>query len=122
MIHLSYRAAARATGGVFALLCATLVFAPGLVLWLFDLADAASATVLARRAGVLFLGLALVLLLTQTHPSNSSRKAIQYAVAVMLCAMALLGLVEWLRGGVGPGIWLAILAELLLAGALATAR
>lgn len=122
MMVLSYRLAARITGGVFAALCATLILVPELILWLFDLAGTAAAEVLAKRAGILFLGLALVLLLTQAHRPNPSRKAVQQAVAAMLCAMAVLGVAEWLRDGVGPGIWLAILAEILLARVLAVAR
>ncbi|WP_424966486.1 hypothetical protein [Dinoroseobacter sp. S375] len=122
MMVLSYRLAARITGGVFAMLCVTLILVPEVILWLFDLAGAASAEVLAKRAGILFLGLTLVLLLTQAHGPNPTRKAVQQAVAVMLCAMAVLGAAEWLQDGVGPGIWLAILAEILLAGVLAVAR
>ncbi|WP_424974966.1 hypothetical protein [Dinoroseobacter sp. S124A] len=122
MMVLSYRLAARIAGGVFAVLCATLILVPEVILWLFDLAGAASAEVLAKRAGILFLGLALVLFLTQAHGPNPTRKAVQQAGAVMLCAMAVLGAAEWLQDGVGPGIWLAILAEILLAGVLAVAR
>lgn len=104
------------------MLCLALISTPEVIFWLFALPDGEAVRVLAKRAGVLFLGLALVLILTRSHAPNPSRRTIQIAFAVMLCAMALLGFVEWRGGGVGPGIWSAICVELLLAAGLVVAR
>ncbi|WP_424972719.1 hypothetical protein [Dinoroseobacter sp. S76] len=118
---LTYRVAAQLSGAVCAALCVTLLCAPEVVFWLFDLAEGDTARVLAKRAGVLFLGLALILFLTRTHAPNPSRRVVQTACAVMLGAMALLGALDWARGAVGAGIWCAIFVEILLAGVLVIA-
>lgn len=118
----SYRIAAQCSGALCAALCVTLLFVPEAVFWLFDLAEGDTARVLAKRAGVLFLGLALILILTRLHAPNPSRRAVQTALAAMLGAMAVLGVLEWARGAVGSGIWLAVFVEILLAGVLVIAE
>ena len=107
---------------IFTALCLTLLFLPGLIYWLFDLAESPAATVLAKRAGILFLGLSALLFLTRQDAANPTRHSVQSAVALMLGAMAVLGGLEWLRGTVGNGIWVAIVVEVVLALALITAR
>ena len=122
MQTVTYQPVAKICATLFAALSLILLFIPDLIFWLFQLADSLATTAMARRAGILFLGLFLIMFLTRDHARNPTRRSVQAAGAVMLGAMACLGALEFLRGTIGPGVWLAIVVELALASALIAAR
>lgn len=113
--------ASQLCGGVFAVLSLVLLFTPHIVLVIFDLENAVSTEIIARRAAILFAGLAHLTLSTAAHPQNATRDKIDQAIALLLVALAILGAIEWMNGRVGLGVWLAIGTEILLAGLLLTA-
>ncbi|WP_299682268.1 hypothetical protein [uncultured Roseobacter sp.] len=114
--------AAQLCGGVFAVLGLVLLFTPHVVPAVFDLESAVSTEIIARRAGILFAGLAYLSLSTAVHPRNATKDRIDQAIALLLMGLAILGAVEWINGRVGLGVWLAMGTEILLAGLLLTAR
>ncbi|MGH1368500.1 MAG: hypothetical protein ACRBCL_07760 [Maritimibacter sp.] len=91
-------------------LAAGLILVPGLFLWLFGLEGDVAATVMARHAGVLFLGLSIILFGAR-RARGRSQFTIALGLSVMMGAMALLGLIELSLGRVGAGIIVAILTE-----------
>lgn len=70
---------------------------------------------LARRAAMLFLGIAILSFLARDAPASILRNAIAIAFAVMLLGLAATGLYEYARGYAGPGIWIAIVTEVAFA-------
>lgn len=96
-------------------LCLTLLFVPGLIFWLFHITDDPSALVLARRAAMLFLGLSAISFMAMDAAEAETRKAISVGFLVTMTGLAVLGLVELVRGTVGIGIWLAIFVEIFFA-------
>lgn len=109
-------------GSVFALLSLVLLFTPQMVLVLFDLENTVSTDIIARRAGILFSGLAYLALSTAAHSQNATKVRIDQTIALLLMGLAILGAVEWMNGRVGSGVWMAIGIEILLVGLLLTAR
>ncbi|MCT4555825.1 MAG: hypothetical protein N4A53_14145 [Pelagimonas sp.] len=116
-LWLTYRSVSRALAGLTASLAFALLFVPGVVLWLFGLDIPAEAGFLARRAAMLFLGISIIAWLGQSAPPSELRRALCTGLAVMMGALALLGLIEFLRGMAGPGILLAIAVETLFCAA-----
>ena len=109
-------------GGVFAVLSLVLLFTPHLVSAVFDLESALSTEIIAKRAGILFAGLAYLSLSTALHPQNATKDRIDQAIVLLLAGLAILGAIEWMSGRVGSGVWVAICIETLLVGLLLTAR
>lgn len=98
-------------------LCLVLVVAPGLVLALFGLPTTdpdGLGGFLARRAGLMFLGVAVLLWLARGLADQTGRAVISAGTAVLMGGLAIAGVAELARGYVGPGILLAASAELAL--------
>ncbi|ESQ77570.1 hypothetical protein [Asticcacaulis sp. AC402] len=114
---MSFRSVSSATALLFTILCATLVFFPQPIYWLFGLDPHALGDFMARRAGVLFLGLALIVWLTRETGDPAVQKAICLALAVMMLGLAAMGTFEFARGYAEPGIWLAIVGEITIGAA-----
>ncbi len=89
----------------------TLLFVPGLVFWLFQIATSESATFLSRRAAVLFLGFAILMWLIRNAENSPARRAICIGWGTTMTALAILGTLEFLRGFVGVGIFSAVFIE-----------
>ncbi len=78
-----------------------------------------------RRAAMLFAGLSLLAWRTRDLQRSAAIKAVFQAFALAMAGLAVVGGVEYFRGGVGLGILLAIIAEVFFAVAffrLATAQ
>ncbi|OJJ11500.1 hypothetical protein BKI51_07085 [Alphaproteobacteria bacterium AO1-B] len=119
---MSKKRAAQLCGGVFAILSLVLLFTPHFVFIVFDLESALSAEIIARRAGILFAGLAYLTLSTSSHPQNATNDRNDTAVILLLVGLAILGAVEWMQSRIGIGVWIAIGIEVLLAGVLVMAK
>ena len=97
------------------LLFFTLFLAPQLIFVLFEVEGNTSASFLARRAGLLFLGYALITYFARNAEHSNIRQAIALGMGSAWLSLAVLGALELIRGFVGFGILLAMVAELLLA-------
>jgi hypothetical protein len=99
-------------GTITAALCFTLLFAPGLIHWLFQIDSTSGADVMSRRAAMLFAGLSTLAFLTSEATTSELRRTTCAVVCITMAGLAVLGLFEWIRGAVGAGIILAITVEL----------
>ena len=99
-------------------LFASLLLAPELILGLMDVACPPEAAFLARRASMIFLGLAVMSWLARKEPPSATRRALRLGLSTLMFALAILGTVEFARGFAGPGIFLAVVTEVALAGAM----
>ncbi len=103
------------------LLFATLLLAPQFIFILFGVEGNEAAYFLARRAAMLFLGLAFIAFLSRNAQHSVARQTISLGIACSMMGLALLGIIVLLRGFTGMGILLAVGGELFLAiGYLAT--
>ncbi|MGB7318903.1 MAG: hypothetical protein WBC85_13130 [Planktotalea sp.] len=93
-------------------LCATLLIVPQLLAWLFQIELDHSGAIFARRAGMLFCGIAVICWHSRALDPSPASRAIFLGLGTMMAGLALLGLVEFAQGRVGVGIFLAIVAEI----------
>ncbi len=103
-----------ATAFVASALCVILLVAPEFIHFLFSVEGNGAAYFFGRRAGLLFLGLAVLCWVGRKAVHSPSRQAICLGLAVSMIALALLGMGEYLRGYAGPGIGLAIVTETII--------
>lgn len=111
-----YRNVCLAVALLFAALCLTLLFLPEIVYWLFQIQGNELGDFLARRAAVLFLGLAILCFCSRHSRSSEVRRLVALAVGTAMAAMALLGMYELIWGMAGPGILVAVSIESAIAG------
>lgn len=97
-----------------ALLCLGMLIAPPVFFWLFGLDQNVAATVMLRRSGMLFAGIA-ILLWGARRAKGATQVVFARGMVVMMGGLALLGLVEFITGRVGLGSFVAILIETALA-------
>ncbi len=95
--------------------CVALLAAPALFVHLIGFDTSLAGEVMARRSGVLFAPLALILWTVRALPDGELRRNFSTAVLVVMAGLAVLGLGEWLLGRVGHGIFLAVGIEAILA-------
>jgi hypothetical protein len=93
---------------------------PWLVLEFWGVVDTASADMVARRSGALFLGLGFMLASLRNLPPSVTRTKMVDGFALSCLALAALGLSQCWLGHAGPGLALAAIVELLTAYALFT--
>ncbi|WP_439142366.1 hypothetical protein [Planktotalea sp.] len=96
---------------IFAALCVTLLFIPGLFFWLFQMENDAGGAILAARAAMLFAGFSYLTWSARALTPSPARRAIFRSVAVAMAGLALVGVLAFVRGEVGGGIALAIVTE-----------
>jgi hypothetical protein len=109
----SYKAVSIAASALYSMLFACLLIAPDLIYWLFHIERHATADLLAKRAAMLFLGLAVLSFLGRNAPYSSLRQAVSVAMATTLAGLMLAGMYEFFLGIAGIGIWSAIGGEAL---------
>ena len=112
---MTFRAASTLSALVFAGLSLGLLAAPGLFAALFGLDPSVGAEVMARRAGVIFAGLTVIFAALRPLVDATLIRGVALGGLVMMVGMIGLGLIEWGLGRVGPGILVAVLAEVVLA-------
>ncbi len=96
-----------------ALLCCGMLFLPSVFFWLFGLEQDLAATVMLRRAGMLFAGVA-IMLWGARRAKGTTQVVFARGMVVMMGGLAILGLIEFLAGRVGPGAFVAIVIETAL--------
>lgn len=108
----SFRVFACATAGLTTTLSLVLLLAPELIVMLFGMEQAVAASVLGRRASMLFLGYSVMLWSVLDAPHSAARQSILYGIAVFMLGLACTGVFEFLRGAATWPIVLASAAEL----------
>ncbi|MEP4249309.1 hypothetical protein [Tateyamaria sp.] len=100
---------------LFLLLFVTLVLVPEIVYWLFKMQGNELGDFLAKRAGMLFLGLSILCFYSRKTKSREVEKIVSLSVGTAMGAMALLGVYELFWGHAGLGILVAVFIEVLIA-------
>jgi hypothetical protein len=100
---------------LFCGLAVGLLGAPGFFASRFGLDPSVGAEVMARRAGVIFVALALLFHALRRVEEPGLQRAVARAGVVMMGGLIALGLIEWAAGRVGPGILFAVLPEAIYA-------
>ena len=111
---MTYRTISTAVATLYATLAFVLLLSPGLVNWLFAVPGHATGDFMAKRAAMLFLGLAAIAFLSRDAAPSTARDAIAKGIAVAMIGLALASLYEFARGFAGPGICLAIVIEIVV--------
>jgi len=104
------------TSIIAGLLFICLLLFPEFIFMLFEINGNESAYFISRRAAMLFLGYAIISYLARNAQPSMTRQALAFGLGVTMFSLAILGLIELLRGAAGIGILLAIGTELLIAG------
>ena len=112
---MSYRHLTLAASILFGVLCLTLIFLPQIVYWLFEIQGNDLGDFLAKRAGVLFLGLTVLCYCSRKSHTVEVQGLVLLAVGSAMGAMAFLGIFEFIRGTVGAGIFVAVVIEAAIA-------
>ena len=112
---MSFRSLLIATSILCGALSAVLLFYPPLIYVLFDVEGHATASFMSRRASMMFLGLAVTAFAVKDLSDLMAQRALSLGLGVMMVALALLGIIELIRGFAGPGILFAIVTELVFA-------
>jgi len=110
-----FRPLAMLAAAIMLALALILIFVPGLLFAVFGLAVGPVTAFTAKRTAMFMLGFALLFWLGRDATCGETRRLIAASAVVTLGGLALLGLFEFLRGQAGPGIFLAIATESLLA-------
>ncbi|MEJ2018739.1 MAG: hypothetical protein P8X51_10715 [Maritimibacter sp.] len=97
-----------------ALLCLGMLILPSVFFWLFGLDQDVAATVMLRRAGMLFAGIS-ILLWGARRAKGATQVVFARGMVVMMGGLAELGLIEFLVGRTGLGSFVAIAIETALA-------
>nr|WP_298137676.1 hypothetical protein [uncultured Pseudomonas sp.] len=112
----SFRLVSTLTAVIASLLFIVLLFVPEIAFSLFAIEENQSAFFIARRAAMLFLGIAVVAWVGRDAPHSASRQALCIGLTVAMLALVVLGTAELIRGFAGVGILLAVFTEALLGG------
>lgn len=112
---MSYRTVSTLAALLSIALCIVLILLPDIVYWLFGLQGNDLGDFLAKRAGLLFLGLAIFCFYSRNTNSSEVKSIVSLSLGATMGTMALLGVFEALRGTAGLGILLAVLVELIFA-------
>jgi hypothetical protein len=110
----SFRKLSTITAVIAVTLFLLLLFAPEIIFTLFQVQGNESAFFISRRAAMLFLGFAVITWLGRNSSNSETRQAICIGMSISMLALAVLGVIEFLRNFVGIGIFLAVFTELVL--------
>ncbi len=110
-----FRSTCHIHAAVLAALFLVYLLLPGLPLAAFDQAAGPEARFAARRSGVVFLGLAAMLMLARDAPPSLARQAIAIGMIVIWGGLALFGSQAILRGVAGWTGWGTVVVEAVLA-------
>jgi O-antigen/teichoic acid export membrane protein len=98
-------------GYLFYLLC----FSPNIFLFDLGVEGSEAAYFISRRAGILMLGISILMFFARNVPHSQARQAIALSIAVTMFGLAIASTYELMRGLVGNAIFGAIVIESILA-------
>ncbi|SLN73753.1 hypothetical protein ROJ8625_03979 [Roseivivax jejudonensis] len=110
-----FRTTCQIHAAIFAALFAIYMLAPGLSFIAFDLGAPPEARFVARRAGIILLGVAAIAFLARGLPPSPARQAIVVGLIVIWGGLAAFGATAILRGVVGWTAWGTVVVEAVLA-------
>lgn len=108
---MSYRHLTTTASILFGTLCVILIFFPQIVYWLFQIQGNDLGDFLAKRAGVLFLGLTILCFYSRNSHTFEVQSLVALTVSFAMGGMAMMGIFEFFQGVVGAGIFVAIVIE-----------
>ncbi|SMR72890.1 hypothetical protein SAMN04488030_1635 [Aliiroseovarius halocynthiae] len=114
---MSFKTTMIATTTLCGALSIVLMVTPALIYFLFEVTPHESGTFFARRAAVMFFGVATTAFLARGISELAAQHAIALGLGVMMLGLAILGLFEMARGMAGPGILIAVVTEIAFAAA-----
>lgn len=109
---ISYNLVSKLASALCFVLFLSLLFMPGLIYWVFGISGNDVSDLMARRAAMLFLGITVMTFLSRNAAQSQLRQSVCLGLAVMMAALAVVGIYEFIRNAVSAGIWLAILTEI----------
>jgi len=112
---MTFRQISSVVSFLFISLSVTLIVLPDIIYWLFQIEGAASADFIAKRAGVLFLGLSILAFHARNTQASEVKRLVAVSIGTAMAALAVLGTFELMRGNAGFGILLAIVIEIIIA-------
>lgn len=110
-----FRTTCHVHAAVFAALFLAYLLLPGLPLLAFGIDGTPGAQFVARRAGILMLGLAVMLMLLRNQPPSEARQAVAIALVVTWAGLAIFGAQAILRGVASWTGWGTVVVEVVLA-------
>ena len=110
---MTFKTISTAATALCAVLAAVLLIAPNLIYSVFEIPAHESADFLARRAAMLFLGIAVMCSTFRLVEDPAAIRAFSAGMVIIMAGLAGVGLFEFARGFAGPGIFLAIVTEIL---------
>jgi hypothetical protein len=113
-MHLSFHFLALFTAALFLLLAITWMFAPTRLLAAWGVTFSETAGMVGRRAGALYMGIALMFFLARNAAPSTTRDALVYGLISTCMILALLGMDEFAKGRANKGILTAVLIEVAL--------
>lgn len=102
------------TASLALILFLSLLLLPEPIFFIFQIPEVDSAFFIARRAAMLFLGIAILSWYGRNSLHSELRQAVCIGLGVAMIGLASVGTFEYLRGFAGPGIGLAIIVETLI--------
>jgi len=108
---MSYSTSCKAAALLFVVLFILLLFVPAFIFWLFGVPQSETGSFIARRAAMLFLGLAVISWQVKSAPPSSFRNGFSLGIGLSMAAMAGIGIFEFLRGFAQWPILLAVMVE-----------
>jgi len=113
-MQLSFRTMSIFTAALCLVLALVWGLMPDWLLAIWGIEFSSTAGFVARRSAVMFAALGLIFFWIRNQPPSVTRNALGSGFMVGCFGLAALGFSEWLNGHTGPGILLAVLAELAL--------
>jgi hypothetical protein len=113
-MHLSFHLLAMIAAGIFGLLAAIWLFSPSLFLSAWNVEKPNSASLVGRRAGALYSGIAAMLIMARNAEPSAALHALIHGFIVSCLMLAMLGLFEFIKGNANKGILGAVLIEVVL--------
>lgn len=104
----SFHVFACTIAGLTTLLSLVLLLVPEIIITLFGMEQAVAASVMGRRAAMLFLGYSVMLWSVSNAPHSAARQSILKGIAALMLGLACAGVFEFLRG---TATWPIVLAS-----------
>ena len=114
---LSFRTLAAVSAALCFALAIAWLLAPALLLTLWGVGFSEPVGLVSRRVAALFLGVGIMFFMARNAGPSDARLALASGFGAACTGLAVLGGIEWLRGGAGPGILSAVVVEVALAAA-----
>jgi len=112
---MKFKTMAIITAIVGCLLGLAFIFLGKLMLMRWGIESDVGLLLLCRRIGILYLGISVMFFLARSAPASLTRTAMSTGTALAISLLALSGVYEFLSGHAGPGIFVSVTLETLIA-------